>query len=437
MRARSKFSNAFRTGGLTLLIVCTLQAFGQQLEPLGTNGIIEYDLQSKNVPFVNPGWKSHTLRQGDGRGGWVIRSVDYQMLQDPNRWHTNAFGRAYLQFRVLAQMDNGELILIGVWNPSGRYGEWTNQEVTVVAFSKDRGSTWSELRQIAGAHDRPDMIADLGGGRITFQCADASYFSGDYGRSWPQKISTQRAANGALYSTEGNPLVECDKEGRVLRIAAIGYNFRGEKWHPKRWTSSFIRWSYDGGRTWRDESEPEAWRWTDTHQGETYQRGCSEGSLVRAKNGWLVAALRTDMPARYLMEPHTDSQEGLGVSVSKDDGNTWSPIERLFEAGRHHQKLLALPNGKIVMSLTVRADVRGGELLSYRRGCEAIVSRDNGLTWDLDRTIILDEYQHFDGNDPFQGACGHVNSLLLNDGYILTGHNNYLTKGISLIRWRP
>jgi len=183
--------------------------------------------------------------------------------------------------------------------------------------------------------------------------------------------------------------------------------------------------------------EPQEWRWQETYEGKTYTRGVSEGSLVRAANGWLVAALRTDMPVRYLDQPNDDSLEGTGVSVSEDNGKTWTPIKLLFDAGRHHAHLLAMPNGDIVMTVTVRDDVRDGKLASYRRGCEAIVSHDNGLTWDLDHRYVLDEFEFYDAEKWYDGECGHLYSTLLDDGSVLTVHNNYLTMGMTLIKWRP
>jgi len=408
--------------GLAITLGTALGASAQELEPLGSNPKIVYNLQPKNVKFINPGWKTHYIRQGDGRGGWVVRRAEYQMLQDPNKWHTNATGRPYLQFRVLKPMDNGELILMGVWNPSGEYGKWTDQERTIVAFSRDGGDTWSELKQIADTYDRPDMTACLGKGRLTFQTGETAYFSNDYGRTWPERMPAQPFGSGKSM-VEGNPLVERDAQGNVTRIGQLGYRA--------------IRWSHDGGRNWVDELRPEEWQWQETHNGKTYTLGVSEGSLVRAKNGWLVAAHRTDVPARYREGPHDDNLEGIGVSISKDNGKTWSPIKILFDAGRHHQKLLVMPNGDIVMTMTVRANIRDGKLVSYRRGCDAIVSHDNGLSWDLDHRYVLDEYEYYDGYKWFNGNCGHINSLLLDDGSIITGHNNYLTKGISLIRWQP
>lgn len=66
-----------------------------------------------------------------------------------------------------------------------------------------------------------------------------------------------------------------------------------------------------------------------------------------------------------------------------------------------------------------------------------MISKDNGLTWNLDNRIILDEYEFYDGRKWFNGECGHLYSVLLDDGRVITAHANYLTKGASLIRWSP
>jgi hypothetical protein len=143
------------------------------------------------------------------------------------------------------------------------------------------------------------------------------------------------------------------------------------------------------------------------------------------------------MPPRYFDCPHDDSLEGMGVSISKDNGHNWSPVQVLYDAGRHHPHLLSMPNGDIVMTYIVRVDVQEGRLASYRRGCEAILSRDNGLTWDLGRRYILDDYEFYDGTKWYNGECGHLSSTLLDDGRVLTTYGKYLTKGMTLIRWCP
>jgi hypothetical protein len=279
-------------------------------------------------------------------------------------------------------------------------------------------------------------LAYLGGGELTFQANYIRYWSRDGGRTWPESAPVPPAANGSFWAMEGNPLVERNAKGGV-RLAELGCNFGGQPYDPRRATCDFIRWSEDQGRTWKDEVMPEAWRWEEEFAGQRQLRGVSEGSLARAKNGWLVAALRADMPPRYFDQPHDDSLEGLGVSLSRDEGRTWSPLQVLFDAGRHHPHLLSLPGGELVMTYIVRDDIREGRLASYRRGCEALISRDHGLSWDLERRMVLDEFEFFDGEKWYNGETGHLYSVLLDDGSMLTCYGKYLSKGANLIRWQP
>jgi hypothetical protein len=280
------------------------------------------------------------------------------------------------------------------------------------------------------------MLAYLGNGRLTF-VTDQRYFSRDFGRTWPDVIDRQPTSSGAAFEGEGNPLIDRDARNIVIRMAEIGWHYEPGQSHPTGAATDVFRWSRDGGRTWDKEVAPKEWFFKVEHAGKTYLRGCSEGALVRAANGWIVAALRTDMPPRYFGAPNDDSLEGTGVSISKDDGRTWSPLNILYDAGRHHAHLLRLANGDIVMTLIVRDDVQDGKLASHRRGCEAIVSHDNGLTWDLTRKYILDAFDYYDKDKWYDGKCGHLSSVLLSDGFVLTAYCNYLTKAANLIRWKP
>jgi hypothetical protein len=94
-----------------------------------------------------------------------------------------------------------------------------------------------------------------------------------------------------------------------------------------------------------------------------------------------------------------------------------------------------MPNDDLVMIVIRRVDFRDGRLAGYRRGCDAVVSRDHGVTWDVEQLIVIDDYPYCDGERWISGACGHLCSTLLSDGSILTGYGNKLTGGV-LIRWR-
>jgi hypothetical protein len=96
------------------------------------------------------------------------------------------------------------------------------------------------------------------------------------------------------------------------------------------------------------------------------------------------------------------------------------------------------------MIYVMRQDIApdGIHYASYRRGCGAFVSRDNGLTWDLTREYRLHEFDFATSHEgsAHEGigalACGHTCSTLLGDGSILTAYGHYISKGIALIRWK-
>ncbi len=381
------------------------------------------------VLHKNLSWKEHLVLQGDGRRGYLCRPAQLRLLPHSQKLIVLPFG--------FAAMDNGQIVMVGI-RLQGDDVPHPHVDYALTSFSHDGGATWTEYVDIPGCTGRPMMLVYLGGGKLTFTAGWSDtehyrYFSYDYGRTWPEKIPVQKAPDGQTFGTEGNLLAERNEKGIVIRLAETGQTFADGPW-PANPTRGYIRWSHDGGRTWENTSAPKEWKQEETWEGKTFIRGVSEGSLVRAANGWLVAALRTDMPAKYIDHPD-DALEGTGVSISTDDARTWSPVRTIFTAGRHHPNLIRLPDGRLVMTVIRRIDIREGKFAGYRRGCDAVVSRDNGLTWDVDRMYILDDFAYLQGENWTYGRCGHVCSILLDDGFILTGYGNYNTGGI-LIRWQ-
>jgi hypothetical protein len=310
---------------------------------------------SREQDHAHGAWHGHEIRQGDGRGGWVVRPAFRQVLKHPDSTHTMPFG--------LVKMDNGELAILCSREKQPVGGPRTIEPI--IAFSRDGGATWSSFNTIKGTTGRPQLLSDLGGGRLSFitEVFDKGgkpqrIFSPDYGRTWTERVDHPLTRDGYSFGVEGTPWIDRDQRGHATAILELGWHYAPGKSHPKDDATVVFRRSRDGGRSWVDEVSPPQWKFSAEHKGRKWLRGVSEGSIVRAASGDLVAALRTDMPPRYFDGPHDDSLEGTAISISRDDGKTWSNLQFLFDAGRHHASLQRLPGGDLVCTLVVRDDVQ-------------------------------------------------------------------------------
>lgn len=392
----------------------------KDLSRSGTNAVIR-PTTATPPSAKRTGWLEHRVLQGDGRGGWVSRPAKIQAIRHPTANMTMPFG--------LVRMDNGELAL-----QCSAEGKPTKP---VIAFSRDDGETWTDFMEIPGTSGRPMLLTYHGGGTLSF-VSGRRYFSHDYGRTWTDSVEHPPTREGRPFHLEGNAGVDRDEAGKAKAILELGWHYAPGKKHPRDDATVVFRRSIDGGRSWIDELSPPQWKFNMQHSGKSWLRGVSEGAIVRAANGDLVAALRSDMPPSFFDGPHDDSLEGTAISISKDDGKTWSKMNILFYAGRHHANLQRLPNGDLVCTMVVRDDVDGLKLASDRRGCDALVSHDNGQTWNVDRRYELDAYR-YEREDGYwvDGKCGHIAAVALPDGHVISAYGHYLKGAAVLIKWHP
>ena len=104
-----------------------------------------------------------------------------------------------------------------------------------------------------------------------------------------------------------------------------------------------------------------------------------------------------------------------------------------------------MPNGDIVLTYVVRNGYTDDKSGFPSFGIEAVVSKDNGQTWDLDHKYILASYTaQIKGT--WWGSPQSTSTVMLPDGSLLTafgtGVRNLPTQDIckmdvALVRWRP
>jgi hypothetical protein len=136
----------------------------------------------------------------------------------------------------------------------------------------------------------------------------------------------------------------------------------------------------------------------------------------------------------------------LGVSISKDQGKTWSDLKILYEWGRHHPSMVLRPDGTILMTYVVRLGYPDTAEGFPQFGVEAVVSRDNGQTWDLEHRYVLAAWVgRMKGANAWYCGTQSTSTVLLPDGTILTAFGTGFRNppnaatcimDVALVRWR-
>ncbi|KKK60954.1 hypothetical protein LCGC14_3019200, partial [marine sediment metagenome] len=309
------------------------------------------DREAKPAFLQNPAWKAHTVEQLNGKAARIKTAAGIQIITQP--WD---MGAVYYPYMIYMPEKDKLLMLLG-WGQEIRAG---------VVSSNDRGATWTKPQKIGDGWGI-DLTHLDGGEAVLKMRNDNRYrFTRDFGASWDRSLPVPPCKDGKAFYEDSPFFVDRDPEsGRVTRMWATG---------KKPGLACLLRYSDDAANTWSECRHIPQW-------GKT-----GEVVLHRASNGNLVAACRVNLPR---FEGQIDHLSGLGVSVSKDDARTWSEISILYAWGRHMSSMVTLDNGDIVLTYIVRkgyVDTADG---FPQFGVEAVISRDHGLTWDLDHRYLL------------------------------------------------
>lgn len=280
----------------------------------------------------------------------------------------------------LVRMDKGRLVLVAT--------AWLHKEQVedpIVLTSDDEGKSWSQPREIPTF----GTLVSLGNGKLMiFGDNQLMSFSEDAGNTWskPQPLPPLRDGRESYH--HGSVLVE----GQT--VTAIF--FVGELPRSKLKAGSFLRSSQDAGHTWGEPIFlPDQWN-------------TSEGSITRAQDGALVAALRTDQLEGY--PSYNDGWRRITTARSTDNGRSWTSYQVHFKYGKVHSDLLTLANDDILLTYAVRTGELDGHVY---HGIEAVLSHDNGKTWDWANKFILFRWS-------MQQSMHSPASVVLSDGRILT-----------------
>ena len=345
-------------------------------------------------------WQPHVVRQLNGRAGQIRLSAKMQIV-------TESWNRVVaVPYLVNMPEKDRLLMLVGCDYPHRAF----------VLTSTDRGATWTDPRPArVGDNGKPSIgmgtgLVYLGKGKLLFYedsilaaGPPSRWFSSDYGKTWGEAVPIALTTDKKSWHVWDPPLVDRHpRTGKIIRIAETGYGQSGTI------SQAYIRFSTDEGRTWGKSIKVPQWR------------GANEVNLFRTGNGHLLATCRTDVPRR-LKGKTLDHYEGLGTSISRDNGRTWSAIKKLYDFGRHHPSLVLLRNKDIVMTYVVRLGYVDDKQGFPQFGIEAIVSHDHGVSWDLDHRYLLHVWSgKRKGKTYWWPSSQATSSTLYPDGTILT-----------------
>lgn len=329
---------------------------------------------------------------------------------------------------AIAELKSGELLACCNYRFEG--STWRVK----IFRSADKGQSWTAERGVCAIFGRQPRLTILKNGGVLLT-------------TWNRhKLYIYRSADGGVNWTATNlerPLRPCrnileNKDGSLSLLVSKGSYYNPKAAASKAW----IYESRDHGASWSIKKEVSVW--------QNPEPMFDEGSVIRLKNGRLVATGRVTgnvevegaplnrkfvEPLPWMrpnsVSPSDKSGDHMVVSVSSDEGQSWSEPKALTGYGEVHGHLLELADGRVVCTYV------SGHLPF---GVYAIISEDGGQNWDRDNAIQLAVSQ-----DSF---TAWPTSLQLGDRSVVTAygitayleHEDTMTTVdtvAEVVRWRP
>lgn len=343
----------------------------------------------------------------------------------------------------LALLPTGELLMIGLWPEEladNRVREWTT-----LWRSSDGGKTWSERQLVQDMLGREQWLTCTRDGTLFATshflpqdinnqrgvCYSFVHRSTDSGQTWQRtEVFLEGAERGGMPLTTGlsggghtsRNLVEMP-DGTLLLGVSIGMSSVAYLWSSR-----------DGGKTWH-HGEPVR---INDYKGKPYDNGdgfFAEDFTFPTRSGKLLHWIRCGPPS--LMYPMNDGRTTPDADdsgdrtircESTDGGRTWTNFRDFGNYGMMYVRVLRLQDGRLLLNYTQRA-------IYYPIGLRALISDDDGETWDFDHDLLI-----IDGKTPWGMASGggFGNTVQLADSTLVSAYTYRGADGrthLEVVRW--
>ncbi len=292
--------------------------------------------------------------------------------------------------------------------------------LSVLYRSTDEGRTWEREQELPdelrfGAESRLTCLRD---GTVLARRSTSPYIcrSTDGGHTWEKhQREIIRPVRGRSHEMYARDLIE-QPDGSLLIFGSDGV------FYPSTDTSPSTAWrlrSTDGGQTWPEYEEVSTWDSPKNPFWEAAILALSDTHFLAATRvqGDFIFAISGEMPPHGLDAPRGDEANNhMVLSESKDAGLHWSKPRPFLNYSQVHAHLLKLADGRILCSYA-----------NYHVpfGVAAVLSEDNGQTWDTAHPIQLGECS----------TCysGYPTSVQVSDGSIVTAWGG---AGFNVVRWQ-
>ena len=315
--------------------------------------------------------------------------------------------------------------------------------------SKDGGKTWGPREERLDVQGREFGLTTLSDGSLLMTCHwlandvlnpsrhthSKIFRSTDEGKTWSEtRIGPDGFPDKAATSADWMAFEIPDPKRPGKMLACIGVSMQdGHKNAPKVvriWRSA------DGGKTWDRSLRPDTRGWIDV------DGFFSQTVTHRTPTGKILHPVRVDRTGPHWHIPGTpeklkkesgDQGDRMMLWESLNNGASWQKHDAHGTFGTYgemYPRFLQLKDERLLLTFTVRSNSSDGRALGLR----AIISYDDGDTWDFKRDRLVIDAQNV---GPSGGGFG--NTIQLDDGTLVSCYSYRGKDGathVEAVRWR-